>query len=127
MDCGHGTLTLDAITLARRRRGHLPPADSILPLLIHERIAARVLDPARYVLLEAAWVDHGTHRCMGPLASQQGQLLWVLAPAGRKFQVEEDREIVPAIFYRDATENNAVVDVAEADRDVSHVVRAPPC
>ena len=35
-------------------------------------------------------------------------------------------EIVPAIFYRDTTDNRVVVDVAKAIVEVRRVVRAPP-
>ena len=71
-------------------------------------------------------MDHGTRSCRCLLAGQQVQLLLVLAPAGRTFQVEEDRTFVPAKFDRDASDNHIVVDVAKANGDVSHIVRAPP-
>ena len=108
--------------------GHLPRASAGLPVLPHKLLATRVLDSTNYVLpwLQGTWVGHGTHRYRGPLACNQEQLLRVLSPAGRTFQVEEDRQIGPDIFDRDATDNHDVVDVAKANGDVRRVVRAPP-
>ena len=95
-------------------RGHLPRASTVIPVLPHEMIAARVSDPTSYVLprLEDGWVDHGTHCCWGPLACQQVHFYWVPPPPGRLLHAQDEREIVPTILIRDATDNEIVVNVA---------------
>ena len=99
----------------KTKGGGLPRAGAVPAVLPHELLAARVSGPVSFVLsrLEVAW-DHGTHCSRGPLARQQVQLVWVLFPAGRTLQAQEDRKIVSTIFDSDATDTHIVVDVAMA-------------
>jgi hypothetical protein len=45
---------------------------------------------------------------------------------GGRAKYQKIGTIIPAIFDRDATENNVDVDAAKANCDVRHIVRAPP-
>ena len=107
--------------------GHMPPAASVLLVLQHECLAARALDKARFVCsLVGRCLGGSWHSPLRGLACHQVQLRRVLPPVGRTFQIEENRQIVPPIFDRDATDNRIVVDVVKAKGEARRVVRAPP-
>ena len=75
----------------------MPRASAVLVALPHALIAARVSDPASYVLprLEDGRADHSAYCCRGPIACQQVHILWVPPPVGRPLHVQEDVKLCP--------------------------------
>ena len=128
VDTVHWMQTLDANAPAGRRRGHLPRASTVLPVLPHEMLAARVSDPTMFFLgwKMAGWIMALT--AAGTRSHANKSILTGCRPrlGSCCVSVQDERKIGPTIFDRDATDNDIVGDVAKANFNVNNIVGALP-